>query len=249
MIIGVSGDINSGKDLVGRMVQYLNSSYSKMYGFKDWKHRVEVNGSSTNSPVQIRKFADKLKDIVCLLLNCTRAQLEDRIFKETPLGEEWWVFTDGISMTPFIGGDRRMLDGYNTRVQKTTPRLLLQLLGTDCGREMIHPNIWVNSLMSEYKEVEKSRPAFDVRGIPATKREHFKELPYWVITDVRFPNEADIIKAKKGIVLRVQRPATDVQDRKNLHLSETALDTYQFNGILKNDTDLEGLLNQVRLYV
>ena len=33
---------------------------------------------------------------------------------------------------------------------KLTPRLILQLLGTDCGRDIIHPNIWVNSTMMAY---------------------------------------------------------------------------------------------------
>ena len=34
----------------------------------------------TNS--EIKKFADKLKDIVCLLIGCTREQLEDQEFKK-----------------------------------------------------------------------------------------------------------------------------------------------------------------------
>ena len=66
MIIGVSGHMNSGKDLVGLIIQHLTDS--------NWK---------------IKKFADKLKDIVCLLIGCTREQLEDRKFKETPLSSEW----------------------------------------------------------------------------------------------------------------------------------------------------------------
>jgi len=37
---------------------------------------------------EFRKFADKLKDIICVLLNCTRQELEDRVFKETPI-EGW----------------------------------------------------------------------------------------------------------------------------------------------------------------
>ena len=36
---------------------------------------------------------------------------------------------------------------------KFTPRLLLQLLGTDAGRNIVHPNIWVNALMSDYRQI------------------------------------------------------------------------------------------------
>lgn len=34
-----------------------------------------------NSEYKIKKFADKLKDIVCILIGCTREQLEDSKFK------------------------------------------------------------------------------------------------------------------------------------------------------------------------
>jgi hypothetical protein len=34
--------------------------------------------------------------MVCVLLSCTREKLEDREFKNTPLGEHWrkWYYTD-----------------------------------------------------------------------------------------------------------------------------------------------------------
>jgi hypothetical protein len=49
----------------------------------------------------------------------------------------------------------------------------------------------------------------------------------WVC-DTRFPNEGSGIYQRKGIVLRIQRPETDIKDRTNLHESETALDLFQF---------------------
>jgi hypothetical protein len=52
------------------------------------------------------------------------------------------------------------------------------------------------------------------------------------MTDTRFPNEGSGIYQRKGIVLRIQRPETDIKDRRtNLHESETALDLFQFTGI------------------
>ena len=84
-IIGVSGRIQSGKDTVGKIIQYLTNK-SNAYRFD-----LKVD-YSYKSDWQIKKFADKLKDIVCILLNCTREQLEDREFKEKELGEEWWYW-------------------------------------------------------------------------------------------------------------------------------------------------------------
>ncbi len=97
---------------------------------------------SKDSGWQIKKFADKLKDIVCMLIGCTRAQLEDRGFKETPLGEEWDELYYPI--------DQWGVPIKDKAIRKMTPRLLLQLLGTECGRKIIHPNIWCNALFSNY---------------------------------------------------------------------------------------------------
>ena len=51
------------------------------------------------------KFADKLKDIICILLNCTRYQLEDRSFKERELPENWrfWRTQFTYEIVPYNG--------------------------------------------------------------------------------------------------------------------------------------------------
>ena len=181
MIIAISGKINSGKDTVGQIIQYLTNK-SNAYPF-DLK-----SDYSYKSEWQIKKFADKLKDIVCLLIGCTREQLENREFKEKELGEEWWkikstmIHNDKFKTKDVIFYDYKYLSflnntitnldktqfiSMNIEVIKTTPRLLLQLLGTKCGRNIIHPNIWVNSLMREYdkgiQKIEKSAKFNDDR--------------------------------------------------------------------------------------
>ena len=80
MLISLSGRMNSGKDTVGKIIQYLTSE-SNIYPFDlklDYSYR---------SNWQIKKFADKLKDIICLLINCTREQLEDESIKSLSLQE------------------------------------------------------------------------------------------------------------------------------------------------------------------
>lgn len=75
-----------------------------------------------------------------------------------------------------------------------TPRLLMQLLGTECGRHIIHPNVWINALFADYK--------------PTGEFNHIHDAtiyPNWIITDVRFPNEVKAIKERDGIVIRINR--------------------------------------------
>ena len=280
MIIGISGKIGSGKDLVGQIMQviscdapdYINTD--KIHDIKSvlnwlnsnedtpWEemmfpdHKVTKNFLSKHKTVEIRKFADKLKDIVCLLIGCTREQLEDREFKEKELGEEWWYFQyDDGERVPFLGKHTR---GTTNPVIKLTPRKLLQLLGTECGRQIIHPNIWVNALFASYLKDSN-----------------------WVVTDVRFPNEAQAIKDKGGIVIRVERNASELErclrdpvyfienyttingnkinlrdadksfilehfTHKEEHPSETALDNYKFDEVIENNGSIEELIEKVK---
>ena len=75
-------------------MQYL-SSFNK-YSNSNIKALIEEDNATNIYPhfsnYQIKKFADKLKDIACLLIGCTREQLEDREFKEKELGEEWVAY-------------------------------------------------------------------------------------------------------------------------------------------------------------
>lgn len=100
-------------------------------------------------------------------------------------------------------------------------RGLLQRMGTEVGREMISPTIWVDLAM---KEAAKHKLA--------------------VITDVRYPNEADAIKKRGGIIWRIERPEVGPA---NSHASETAMDSYDFDGIIKNDAQIEKLHLYVEL--
>ena len=85
MIISFSGRIGSGKDLSGNickiLLQFSHLNNSGVETFLD-KGLHENEGQW-----KIRKWADKLKDIVCLILNCSREQLEDRSIKSLSLQE------------------------------------------------------------------------------------------------------------------------------------------------------------------
>jgi hypothetical protein len=207
-LIGISGKINSGKDLAGKILNDLSGDI-----------------------FENKKFADKLKNIVCMLIGCTREQLEDRDFKEKELGEEWWYYTDSLfnstdseeNLYSYSKYHRQLKNDLDFYIIKLTPRTLLQLLGTECGRQIIHPNIWVNALFADYDTSSN----YDSN---------------WIITDVRFPNECQAIKDRGGIVIKINRDS-DVVDN---HSSETALDNYDgFDFVVDNNGSIDDLTNNL----
>lgn len=83
-----------------------------------------------------------------------------------------------------------------------TYRHLLQTLGTNWGRDLIDSDIWITAALN---------------NITAPT----------VISDVRFRNEAHIIGAKGGILIRIERDMERGGEIHN-HPSETALDDFPF---------------------
>tara|TARA_R110000772_G_scaffold17946_3_gene49938 strand:+ start:104754 stop:105722 length:969 start_codon:yes stop_codon:yes gene_type:complete len=233
-LIGISGKIGAGKDLVGQIIQYITTPEdSNEFTLEDY-----INDSSSylyaGNKWTVKKFADKLKDTVCLLIGCTRADLEDREFKETPLGEEWWYYkiADNIILPRGYYPNQSDNDMCEERyLVKATPRLFLQLMGTEAGRKIIHPNVWVNSLFADYTPRPKGKAhtledwselyvggvcnncGIDFSGYKrqpyckkCTEDDSVQIYPNWLITDVRFPNEINAIKKNGGITIRVNRP-------------------------------------------
>ena len=234
-IISFAGKKQAGKDLCGVICQYLLDKDSNNYthnvsleDFEDWARNLHFRTCRW----RIVKYADKLKDMVCTLLSCTRAQLEDDEFKNTPLGPEWDKYKFQIDIAP--EEYERLTDnqkGYYSQV-KLTPRLILQLLGTDCGRDIIHPNIWVNATMRDYE-------ARNIRG-----SEYWHDKTYWIITDTRFPNEIEAVKERGGLNFQVIRPSIKRTDE---HLSETALDGYDgFDEVIINEGTREDLIFKLK---
>lgn len=70
-----------------------------------------------------------------------------------------------------------------------SPRLLLQTLGTEWGRNMINPGLWVAHLDNRLNAIDSR-----------------EWVPGVVISDVRFQNEVDYIHELGGEVWRVERP-------------------------------------------
>ena len=217
MIIGVSGYSGSGKDTVGAIIQYINFPNPK-FSIEEVcaKYAEYEELLDDESGWQTRKFAGKLKDIASHLTGIDIEDFEDQEFKKTNLGKEWWTTCD---------------EGY----QPMTVRDFLQKLGTDAMRMGLHDNVWVNALMADYKGTDLG----EWKG----EKVYSENLPNWIITDTRFPNEAQAIKDKGGIIIRVDRPGVKPI---NDHPSEIGLDDWKFDYRIANVSDIYTLKETVR---
>lgn len=112
------------------------------------------------------RFAGPLKAMMAAL-GCTEAEI-DGALKETPC--------------ELLGG--------------RTPRHAMQTLGTEWGRDLIAPDLWIR--------------AFNA-ALPATGNV--------VVDDCRFPNEAAAVTAAGGILVRIERPGAGTTGYQ--HSSET----------------------------
>jgi hypothetical protein len=123
---------------------------------------------------------------------------------------------------------------WNDRINNPmSVRDFLQKLGTEGLRDGLHTNTWVNALMADYK------------CVPADRAPNGWDCNNWIITDTRFPNEAQAIKDADGIIIRVTRPGIGPV---NDHPSETGLNQWNFDYEIQNDGTLENLINSVKIF-
>jgi hypothetical protein len=141
-------------------------------------------------------FADPLKQALAGLFSLTTAQLEGAE-KELPL--EW------------LG---------------KSPRELMQLLGTEWGRDLVHPQLWL--LLAEQNLQALAELNQDMQGV--------------VIRDVRFDNEAAWVRSKGGVIVHITRPdASDVAH----HISESGVTPWPGDHLVVNDGPLEQLYDDL----
>lgn len=118
-------------------------------------------------------------------------------------------------------GKNTFIDSFNMTIGE-----MLQEYGTDVMTTH-KPDIWVNCVAAEIKK---------------------STVQYNIITDLRFPIEANYITKNKGITIKIVRPVNNIRNnsRRNLeHISETALDDYKFDYVIYNDGTLEELYKKV----
>lgn len=175
-------------------------------------------------------FANTLKDAVSAVFGWDRILLEGRTKEAREWREQvdtWWA------------------DRLN--IPNLTPRLMLQLWGTEVCRNGFHDDIWIASLENKMR----------------------KTTDNIVISDVRFPNEIKAIHNAGGIVVRIKRgddpewyqDAVNMNEgpinmswaiskmrmeQRNIHASETAWVGGNIDHIITNDSTIDALFTQIK---
>lgn len=184
-------------------------------------------------------FADPVKDATAGMFGWDRAMLQG----DTPDSRAW----------------REEKDEFWSKVLERpfSPRIALQEMGTEVGRNYFHPDLWLSNLEFRINNIKT------VLGDEATKI---------VIDDCRFPNEIDLIWKLGGKTLVVHRgdnpewwqiaydqnsdQAAEDSPRmerayKSIHPSEwkwISKKTYDNSIIIENDEDLERLYKSLAIH-
>lgn len=102
-----------------------------------------------------------------------------------------------------------------------SPRQLMQTLGTEWGRQFVHQDIWTRVMQHRWETVQVAM-----------------SNPRMCITDVRFDNEAEAVKKRRGIIVHIVRSAALPV---SAHVSEAGVDPYYVDFTLSNDGTLLAL--------
>lgn len=190
MIIGINGKIGSGKDTVGKIIQYLVANKNLPKNMQYCSLEELDNGNEFYSNWEVKKFAGKLKTIASLLTGIPVEKFEDQEFKKQEMSEEWWY-----KNIYDAGWDKKWTKetiNYPTHtsteshIVKTTYRQFLQNLGTEAMRDGLHSNVWVNALFSDYVDTRTDK----VNGYSTyTWKAEYKDGKFYVPYHAAVPSE------------------------------------------------------------
>jgi hypothetical protein len=122
--------------------------------------------------------------------------------------------------------DRLITEGKEEKIPgiDVTPRHLMQTLGTEWGRTCVHPDVWLQCWQATATRYIDS-------GTPV------------VCDDVRFPNEANLIRSLGGELWRIERSEAT---HKSGHASEGSLDQFPyFDRRIDNNASLLDLYQRI----
>lgn len=232
-IFGLYGATGSGKDTVADFI----AERARAAGMK----------------ADVFKFAAPVYELSAVILGTTVEKLGERETKEIP---QWFYVSQEALERAHVtfcnyGLDRwedfsyawsrfeeRHLTKYMSDISGEnkaedilyavyiSPREMLQIIGTEFGRELLHQDVWLKTLMHSIEE---------------------SQVDLAIVSDMRFPNEgAMIIESNdpaNGLVtssIHVIRPTNELLT-KHQHISNQVMDVKYLKHRMLNDSTLEDL--------
>lgn len=104
-----------------------------------------------------------------------------------------------------------------------TPRQMLQKMGTEAMRGTFGMEFWLRRWALTYNEI--------------------RDVANCVVSDVRFENEAEMVRDCGGLIIHVSRPG--IERLEGDHASGRGVKFYEGDRVLYNGTDIKGLFEKV----
>lgn len=207
-LVGIGGPMGSGKDTLALLLTA---------GGPGWQAAPDAEPASPYAGARVLHFATSLKaaarelgapddkaEPVRRWLPRTREGLEARVRRAIAR------VTGGPAAAADVEHFAAALGGLG---EADTAGRLLQVLGTECFRARYGPRVFVDR---ELRRLDRDGP------------------PRAVFADVRFPEEADAIRARGGVVLRLTRRAGGRDDGRSAgHASEAG--GFEADAVVAND--------------
>lgn len=195
MILGICGKKKHGKDKFASMLAESMPSLRRV------------------------SFAKRLKEICIAVYGLNEAQVNDEIGKEM-------ILSVPIALDDGIYGLREQTGRKDIELHglvATTPRQVLQFIGTDYVREAV-PSYWLDIVDRQFHDAPEGTD--------------------FAVTDVRFPNEAELIRARGGKIVRILRIASEVKggDKAEHSSEQMAFEPDYTIATLENDFALSKII-------
>lgn len=151
-------------------------------------------------------------------------------YLQTRYGIERYAFASPLKfgLQVMLGLDGRHTDGALKEIGMTefggmSPRQLMQSLGTEWGRSMVADTVWVDRGLAFWDRMSSEGKSV-------------------VITDVRFQNEAEMIRSAGGVIVRIVRDsAKGVAE----HSSERGVPRSLVDASIQNNGSIKALHQQL----
>lgn len=194
LLVGLSGEAGAGKDTFAKVLAKYHGDGALILSFAEPVYALaealvaqELTPRDTKEKIQVFHVSQKLLEDMCYVYS--KYGLDK--YKDFP--NAWAEFFEGalkeyVQYSPYEDKEFALV---------LSPRKLLELVGTELGREILTDTIWLD--------------------VVASRVEKFKG-DLVVVTDARFDNEAAFIRSKQGLLVDIFCP-NNVHATKSTHKS------------------------------
>lgn len=218
ILLGLTGKAGSGKDSVGR-------------------HLAATAG------FELLSFAEPLKRLCSIMYGWEFEKLDVLDYKESVShaardGDGFLTYPPASCPEEWLGDACKVAFGVSASALMTTSqfsavvdvcyrawcedgitrRRVLQLVGTEAFRDNVSPRFWVERAGARVEEVFHRSPDRRPVGL--------------AFTDLRFPNEGDMLRALRGFVVRIVKEGGAATEHGS-HASESLLDSIPADYMLR----------------